>query len=178
MREINLLDRSDPDGGKRASAEGVIRRIAWLSLAALFVSGIVTAGLFLFTRNAVVTLEGIKIQMLRDIQAQSVKEGLLLSLKERTAVASRALDAAKPWGKLFSILGGVAPGISFSSIAVNETGQVNASLELSTLDETFVVASHVMTLSAERKIRSPQMQSFTIREDGSIQLTLLFHPIL
>ncbi len=175
--QINLIQRKSGAFGKLTNIEETLRRVTWIFLLILFVVGVSVSVAYLFTRTNIGRLETRKTRVTRDINAQSVKEGVLLSLKERTAIAARALDAAKPWGKLFTVLREVAREDAFLSIAVEETGRVTASLELVSVDEAVTVVANTIFLFEQRALRSPQMLSFAIRETGQVQITMSFHPV-
>lgn len=176
--EINLIRG---DVGRLAGLvriEDTLRRIAWIALVTVFVCGSIIGAGYIYT---VRTLDASELQverLIRDINAQSIKEGLLLSLVERTAVASRALESAKPWGKVFAVLTQVSPSDSYNSVSIDESALTTSTLELDSVDEAVVVVTNIMSLTEDRRLRSPQILSFSMRENGSIQMTVSFHPVL
>lgn len=177
-RKINLIQQESSRLGRLHDVEERLRRLAWWSLGILFLVGVGIGATFLYTRRTLEQVERTKQTVTREINAQSIKEGLLLSLFERVGIASRALSAAKPWGKLFTILETVAPTGSLNSVSVDESTRVTSTLDLSTIDEGVYVATNLLSLFEDKLIRSPQMHSFSLREDGKIQMSISFQPVL
>lgn len=176
--QINLIQG---DVGRLAGLvhiEDTLRRIAWIALLSILVCGSIIGAGYIYTMR---TLEASELQterLSRDINAQSVKEGLLLSLVERTAIASRALESAKPWGKVFAVLTEVSSQDSYNSVSIDESALATSTLELGSVDEAVVVVTNIMSLTEDRLLRSPQILSFSMRENGTIQMTVSFHPVL
>lgn len=175
--KINLIRRDVGKLREFTAIEDLLRRSTWWFLGGLLVSGVVIGGLFLFVRARVSQLEQEKARVVREINAQSTKEGLLLSLKERVNIASRALDSAKPWGKLFSMMQKISGDEFYNSISIEDSGRVQAVLNLPSVDEAVLAVTNMMGLSLERSLRSPQMLSFTLRDTGNVQLEVSFYPV-
>lgn len=178
LLQINLIRR---DVGRLAGLvriEDTLRRIAWVGLLSVFVFGLIIGAGYIYAMRTLEATELRAGRLSRDINAQSAKEGLLLSLVERTAIASRALESAKPWGKVFAVLSQVAPSDSYNSVSIDGSALATSTLELSSVDEAVVVVTNIMSLTEDRLLRSPQILSFSMRENGIIQMTVSFHPVL
>lgn len=176
--QINLIRG---EGGRLAGImrlEEMLRRVAWISLGLIFASSIGIGFSYLVANNILKKREESNVRLSRSINAQSAKEGLILSLVDRTHIASRALSAAKPWGKLFTLLTQAAPESAYRTVGIDDTSLVTSTLELGSLDDAVNVVSNIITLANDRLLRSPQMQSFSMQENGNIQMTISFHPIL
>ncbi|HLD25039.1 MAG TPA: hypothetical protein VJB96_03940 [Patescibacteria group bacterium] len=176
--EINLIQGDAKRFAGITKIEENLSRLAWILLASVFVLGVGIGSAYMYASQSIAKLESTNVALSRDINAQSVKEGLLLSLVERTGIAQRALAAAKPWGKLFRVLPQVAPESSFRSVSIDETSLVTTTLELGSVDEAVTVVTNMMSLANEKELRSPQMLSFSLKEDESVQMTVSFHPLL
>lgn len=175
--QINLIKRDVSAMSQFSRIEDILRKVASWFLGILFVAGLIVGGTFFFLRSTVAKTEARKVELVREINGQSAKEGILLALKDRIGIAGKALDAAKPWGKLFTIMANIADPSSFNSISIDETGRVSTSLELQSVDDAVIVIANIMSLSLDRSLKTPQMLGFTFREDGKIQLSLSFFPI-
>lgn len=163
--------------GKFSQIEAILRKVASWYLGSLFVVGMIVGGLFFFIQARVTQTEARKVSLVREINAQSAKEGILVALKNRIGIAGKALDAAKPWGNLFTIMNGIADPESFTSISIDDTGRVSATLELFSVDDAVVVIANIMSLSIEKSLKTPQMLGFTFKDDGKVQLSISFFPI-
>ena len=175
--QINLIKRDVGSMGQLSKLEDGLRMAALWFLGGLFVAGLAVGSTFFYLRAQTEKLEMQKLAVVKEINDQTKKEGLLLSLKDRIGIANKVLDAAKPWGKVFNVLGYIAYEGAFNSISVDDTGRVSTSLELGSIDETVDVITNIMALAGERSLRTPQMISFALRDDGRVQLTVSFFPI-
>ncbi|MEK7532915.1 MAG: hypothetical protein AAB542_00615 [Patescibacteria group bacterium] len=176
--EINLIKKDASSFRKLAFLEEKLRIATGWFLGLLFVAGLTIGISFLVMSSRMKTLESRKIELTKQINLQTVKEGILLSLKERTGIAGKALDAAKPWGKLFTLLGLIASEANYNALSIEESGRVTANIYLGSIDEAVVVVSNTISLADEKMLRSPQLISFVFKEDGIVQLSLSFHPAL
>lgn len=176
--DINLLKRTAGGIAQLAFYEERLRAISWWALVALLVTGVIIGTSYVMVSQRVRSLEDEQSKLSQQISAASVKEGILLSLKQRLGVASKALAAARPWGKLFPLLDTIAPSSSFSTVSIDDLGRVNAVLELSTMEEAVAVVTNTLGLADQKLLRSAQLLSFSLRENGTVQLGLSFLPIL
>lgn len=163
--------------GQFSRVEEILRIASLWSLAGLFMVGLIVGSAFLYLRAQTERIQAQRLTIAKEINTQSAKEGLLLSLKDRVGIANKALDAAKPWGEVFSVLSDIAYEEAFSTVSIDETGRVSTGLELASIDETVDVVTNIMALAGERALRTPQMLSFALRDDGHVQLTVSFYPI-
>lgn len=163
--------------GQFSRVEEMLRIVSLWSLGGLFMVGLIVGGAFLYLPVQTERIQAQRLTIAKEINIQNAKEGLLLSLKDRVGIANKALDAAKPWGKIFSVLSDIAYEEAFSTVSIDETGRVSTGLELASIDETVDVVTNIMALAGERALRMPQMLSFALRDDGQVQLTVSFYPI-
>ena len=176
--EINLLKR---DGGSLRTLtdlEDKLHLISWWSLVALFACGIILGTAFFYLNARSDQLQAQNAQLGRQIDAQLVKEGILVSLRERSDVAKRALDAARPWGHLFPILSNIAQPLQLKSVSIDESARVSLVMILGSVDDAVTVVSNVITLSSQHSLRLPQLVSFVIKDDGTVQMGVSFIPTL
>lgn len=176
--DINLLKRDFTSGGVIAAIENKLRIAAWWSIISLLASGIIIGTLYVvLTSRAGLLEEDVKTTAQR-INAQSVKEGILLSLIQRTDIAKKALDAARPWGNLFGILTRMAAPTQLHTLTIDEAGKVNVMFVLSSVDDAVTIVSNVIALTQQQILHNPQLVSFVIQPDGKVQMSLSFVPVL
>ncbi len=176
-KDINLLHQKASSLELVGLLESKLRMAAWWTVSLLLVVGTVVASAFIIVSAQIRNLEASKQNLARDINAQSTKEGILLALKDRVGIATRALDAAKPWGKLFPLIASISPAGGFHSVTVEESGRVSADLALTSIDQAVEVVTSMVILTASRSLRAPQLLSFGLLEDGTVQLTVSFIPV-
>lgn len=176
--KINLIRGEGRQLAGIIRLEEVLRRLSWIILTAVLAVSLVIGFLYLYTSRSMKAAEQRNVRLNQTLNAQSIKEGLILSLVERTRIASKALAAAKPWGKIFSLLTQAAPESTYRTVGIDDTALVTSTLELGSIDEAVTVVVNMISLATNRLLRSPHIQSFSMQEDGSIQMTVSFHPML
>lgn len=176
--EINLIKRDVVSMQSFTGIEEKLRIIAWWFLVGLFGVGLIIGSLFLYLNAGIHQLENEETQLSRQIDAQSVKEVMLITLKERVGIAEKALAAARRWGNLFPILANLAQPVQLNSLSVEETGRVSLILKLASVDEAVTVVTNTINLSDQKIVRTPQLLSFFVKQDGSVQMGLSFVPVL
>jgi hypothetical protein len=176
--EINLLKRDFSSVGVTAEMENKMRAVAWWSLIALFVVGIILTSVYFLLSSRVNQLQGDIKNVSIQINAESVKEGILLSLKERSDVAKKALDAARPWGNLFPLLTRMAQSTQLHSLTIDESGKVSLLLMLPSIDDAVSVVTNIILMTQEKVLRSPQIISLIVQQDSMVQLNVSFTPVL
>ncbi len=175
--EINLIKKDVSSVRKISALEDKLRLIVWWSLGLLLAVGVAIGISYVSISAKTKSLEAKKIDLTRQINLQNIKEGILLSLKDRTAIAGKALDAAKPWGKLFTLLTTIADESNYTALSIEESGRVTTTMNLAGIDDAANVISNVMILAGEKSLRSPQLVSFALRDDTTVQMSLSFNPI-
>jgi hypothetical protein len=175
--DINLIRKDVSSSRKFSVLEEKLRLVSVWFLGGVFVIGIAIGTAYLYISLRVRSLEATKVTLAQQINLQSAKEGILLSLKERTSVAGRALEVAKPWGKMFTVLQEIASEAQYNSLTVDDTGKVTTTLFLGSIDESVSVVLNLVRLVNERMLRTPQLLSFSYKEDATVQMTISFFPV-
>lgn len=172
--EINLMKGASGSKGKLGSLELTLTKLTWWALGGLFSIGLIIGVIYFFGLSKQKQLEAIKEELRIVIQQEVVKEGLLVSLKQRSVIASKALEAAKPYGKLFPLLQTIAPQNYYTSLSIDDVGRSTVSLELPSVEDAVSTIANVLVQTEEKKLRNPQMMSFYLKETGVVQLSLSF----
>ena len=177
-REINLLKNAGATGSVFPELETKLRVAAWWSLVGLLAFGIVLGTAYVVLNAQVAKMQDEKVRLTQSINAQSVKEGLLLSLEQRADLAGKALTAARPWGNLFPLLTQIGQASEFVSINVDEVGKVNVMFKLASVDDAVRVVSNIISLAQSQSLRLPQLLSFTVQNDATVAMGVSFVPNL
>lgn len=175
--DINLIKRNAATQNQYALLEANLRKAAWWGLSIVFVAGVLVGATMLVVSTQLSRAEARHSQLISQINAQSIKEGILVSLKQRVGVAEKALEAAKPWGKLFPVLGQIAPNGGFDALSVEESGRVTADMSLNTIDDAVSIMSNILLLFEQKTIRTPELVSFSFIEEGTIRMAVSFYPV-
>ncbi len=173
---INLLQQKLGPTREVAELEDKLRVAAVWALGAMVLCGVAIGSTYAYFSSSLASLQAEKARVARLINEQSNKEGILLSLKDRTGIAAKALDAAKPWGDLFPLLTQISGG-GYKNVSVDEIGRVNAELSANSIDDAVNVVSNVLALADDRVIRSPKLNMFLIGDEGQIRYVISFVPV-
>ncbi len=176
--EINLI-KSTSTGplGILGTYEKKIRQIAWIALLSLLGLGLVIGVSYIVINAQYRNLEERKAQVTQQLKAATVKEGIVISLKQRVEIAQKALDVARPWGELFPLLEDIGPIGYFVTLTVEESGRVNTVIEAPTIDDAVALVTSTLDLAQADVLRSPQLLSLSLRDSGIVQIGLSFIPI-
>lgn len=172
--EINLLNKASGNQATVVILEKILSKLTWGTLTVLCVLGVIIGSLYLYASTQQKRQDMRKAQLVASLKELASKEGILVSLKQRSAIAAKALNAARPYGELFPLLERIAPSEYFTNLSIDEVGRSTVTLTLPSVDEAVTVISNVLVQFDEKKIRSPQLSSFSLKETGIVQLSLSF----
>lgn len=177
---INLFSSKSNKSPIVQKYEDQLRFIAWIALIFLFTAGAIVGSTYGYVYYKTAQLTEGKQALTRSIAALSVREGLLLALKQRIQIVGNVGKYARPWGGLFPILAAISPAQQYSSLSIDEAGKVTVYLELQSIEEALITAHSVIDLAMgdARQLKNPQLLALIYREDGTVQLGVSFFPIL
>lgn len=174
--EINLIEP-----GSFASAfpvEAQLQRVSVITLTILIVIGLVLGigVLYLRVQGKLLTQAH---QVLSDsINNQGEKESLFLGVRDRLRVAQLTVDAGVKWSRMLGIINSIVQPPTLSSISVESTGYVVLTMELSRMEDAFVILSNIVSEITNKTIRNPQIMSFQLSKTGGVQFVLGFQSAL
>ena len=93
--EINLLKKSSSARGTITTIERYLSLMMWWSLTGLLVLGVLIGTGYLYARYQADQVSQKNDTLLQSIRAQTVKEGFLVSLKQRAFIAWRGAGCGK-----------------------------------------------------------------------------------
>lgn len=176
--EINLLKTSSSLKGKLSFIEKKVTKITWWVLSGLLLVGVVIVTSYFFALTRVRQLEAKNVDLLVSIRKHAVTEGILVSLKQRSAIAAKALQTARPYGKLFPLLETIAPQTYYTTLSIDDVGRSTVTLEVPSVDEAVTTVKNVLTQVEAKTLRNPQMLSFFLKETGIVQISFSFIAVL
>ena len=121
-------------------------------------------------------LTGNKGKLTQQINSQSQKEGIFLSLKARTDVVGNIMSVQKSWIPLLEALITVSLPPKLSSVIIDEEGKASIVIRAESLEEAASATSGLLRLNGERVVRLPQLVSLTLDKDGIVRLVFAFFP--
>lgn len=172
--EINLLKKTTSARGTVTVIEKYLSRVMWFSLTGLLVAGVIIGTVYLYLQYQRDQTSQKNAILLQSIREQTKKEGFLVSLKQRALVAGKGLDAARPYGNLFPILEMIAPAQYFATLSIDDVGRSTVSLKLPTMEDAVTTIANILVLVEEKKLRNPQMISFSLKDTGIVDISFSF----
>ncbi len=172
--KINLIQNRTEVSPQLVMVIALLRRLSLWVLVIFIVSGILVGGMYYYfsIRNEELAA---KQQQLSQVIAQSTRtEGLLVSVTQRAALTKKILDIQKPVGMVFdTVVQFVSPG-KISNISFDDTDTVSLMVHVNSIPEGIFMTDDLVNLAAMNLVRKPQLVSFSIGPDGSIDMGLSF----
>lgn len=175
--DINLLQSKTVLPPQLAAIEGRLRQASYMSLAILLVAGVLVGVTYLFFQNQKRVLEETRTQLIRKINAQSQKEGFLVAVRERLGVVDKVLAYQLPWAQIMDTIKTIALPPKLNAISVEEQNKVTLSVKADSIEETLNMVNAIVAGVEQKKLRNPQLVSFQLEKDGSVQLMFSFVPL-
>ncbi len=174
MRTINLIKPTT--SGLQVSGEmvGVIRKITYGSLIALIVSGLVVGAVFLLVQSVERQRVEEKKVLVDELTRNTTKEGLLLSVAERSTVIGKILKGERNIRPLFGQFSSVIPLELLKSLSVDEGNNVVISATVPTIPQLVAVVDSLEKHVTQTQAINPQLLSLSMGKDGGFVISFSF----
>jgi hypothetical protein len=151
-----------------------LRKLSLWALLLLSISGIFVSGTYYYMLIRRDQLTSTK-QRLSDIIAQNpTKEGLLVSVQQRSALITKIFGVQKPVSKVFDTVDAFVSGSQMSVIALDDRNIVSLSIHAQSITEVISITDMLITQAAQNQVKAPQLVSLTLGKDGGVDLGLSF----
>lgn len=175
--DINLLKAKTLLTPQMLAIEEQLRRASLIFLLFLLGTGIFFSVGYLILRRSHEGLVADKQAVMTAISAQTRKEGLSLSIKDRLTIAGKIIEQEKSWIAVLDLIERIVGSGKHTSFTVNDKEEVSLSINTASLEEAFVVVDHVLTESKTKALAHPILDTVQYQKDGSVRLSLTFVPI-
>lgn len=171
---INLIRTKTGGSSQYDAVFESLRRAAtaglWLFLLAAFALG--ASYYYFYTEQGRLAKQRSELYF-RVNQARN-KEGLLISIKERTAIVDRVLAAQKPWADMLDLLGTIVVPPALSTISVDDQNKIVVGITAPSIDDIVEPMERFVEYAREGKIRIPQILSVQFDKNGKVTVSLVF----
>lgn len=174
MKTINLIQTKIEINAQTEIVTVLLRRISLWALALLIVSGLIVSGIFYYVRARDEQLTRTKLQLSQIVTENFTKEGLLASIKQRTAQITKILGVQKPVKNVFDILVLLGPPDQISSVSLDDANKVSLMISARSITEAVSVSDALVRETFLKRVRSPQLISFVLGKDGGIDIGVSF----
>lgn len=176
-RTINLLYTQADRSPALATIEQHIQQVSYWLVSGVLLVGLVAGGVYLYLLGVVKSQEAARDRVAQAVDAQKDKEGLFLSIKERSKIVGRVTGAQKPWAKVVDIAGSFIPPEYISYLTVSEeTNKVILSLVLPSFDRVYPFIDAVAAGVGVGAVRQVELTSFAMGKTDAVELTISFVP--
>ena len=175
--DINLLKTKSPLSPRSEAIELQLRSSSMWGLILFVAIGVLAGGWFLIMQLRLNSLKSARSQLVKQIAAESQKEGLLLTVKDRVAVAEKVLATQTLWPPVFDKVVALAQPPILTAITNDEQQRINMAVGARSLDEALNVTSALIAIAEDKQVRLPQLKGLTVDREGNIRLVLNFYPV-
>jgi hypothetical protein len=174
LNSINLIRTKTGSSHQYEAIEASLKKTGYIGLIGICCVGFILAIVyFLFTQEKS-HLETTKQTLVQELTKNAQKQGMFLSIKDRTKIVKRVMVNQKPWAQLLDRVTQIIAPPSLSSISVDDQNKVTITLNASSVDSVLVAVNALIAQAKENKIVNPQLLSFQIGKNGSIESMISF----
>lgn len=171
---INLIQTKAKGSARLAAIEQSLHKSAVISLIIFVSLGVIAGGIFAYYTFRKQSLEPRKKLYVTQINAAKNKEGLLLSIKDRTKIVSNVLFVQRPWASVLDIVSSVVSLNSLSNLSADEQNKFSVSFSAQSLDEVLIPIKQLITFGESGTIKNPELVSVQFSKDGTVDITIAF----
>jgi len=113
-------------------------------------------------------------QLSQVISQSTAKEGLLVSVKQRSALTSKILGVQHPVGKVFDTLSTVVTSGQMTAVSLDDHNKVLLTIHAQSITDVISITDTLIKQTTTNFVRSPQLVSLTLGHDGGVDVGLSF----
>jgi hypothetical protein len=175
VRTINLIQtKQQEESPQMGIVIAFSRRLSLWALTIFIVSGIVIGGMYYYLKVRYDQLVATRQELTQNITQNATKEGLLASVKQRTALITKIFGVQQPVGNVFDLLTSfLSPG-QMSDVSIDEKNNVSFTIHTASIDDVISVTDTLIKQTTEHHIKAPQLTSLTLAKTGGFDVGLSF----
>lgn len=174
MKTINLIQTRVSPNPQMEIVAALLRRISLWALAILIFSGVAVSAIFYYIRAREEQLAQTKQQLSQIVTQSTAKEGLLASVKQRSAQITKIFGVQKQVSKVFDLIAALISPNQISSVSLDDANNVILMIHAQSIPEAVSITDVLVTQTTLNKVRAPQLVSFVLGKDGGIEIGLSF----
>lgn len=175
---INLISTNIEYTPEFSGLYGTLRRISYGSLILFIVLGVIVGGIAAYLSARENNLTAQKDALTATMNQVSVKEGLLLTVRQRVSVIDKITLSQKQIAPLFTAIDNILSGGQLISLSLDEVGQTVLTAHVNTLENAISLVDSLLASSQSKALTKPALTSFTIAKDGGFDIAVSFVPKL
>ncbi len=173
-RIINLIPAKPEESPQTGIIMAFAQRLSLWALAIFLVSGVVIGGAYYYLKLRYDQLVITRQELSQIITQNATKEGLLVSIKQRTALITKIFSVQQPIGDVFDmIVPYVTPG-QISDVSMDDKNNVSLSVHVASIDDAVAITDALIKQTAANRVRAPQLDTLQLTKTGIINVRLSF----
>lgn len=174
MKTINLIRAKTAMSSQSGMVMVLFRKLSLWALAILIGSGVLVSGMFYYLQVRHEQLIHTQQQLLEVISQSTAKEGLLVSVKQRSALTNKILGVQHPVGKVFDTVGAIISAGQTSGISFDDRNTVALTIHAQSITDVISITDTLIKQTTANLVKAPQLVSFTLGKDGGVDVGLSF----
>jgi hypothetical protein len=174
LNNINLIRTKTSSSPQLEAIEASLKKTGYLGLAIICSIGIVAGIVYIFLLQQKTYLEATKENLGKEITKNIQKEGMYISIKDRTRIVKLVMANQKPWTQLLDRVATIVSPPALTDITVDDLGKITISIRAGSVDTILNTANALIEQANQNHIINPQLISFQIGKTGSITATITF----
>jgi hypothetical protein len=174
LNNINLIRTKTGSTHQYEAVEVSLRKTGYIGLIGILCIGFILAVIYFFFAQEKSHLETKKQNLVRELTLNAQKQGMFLSIKDRTKIVKRVMANQKPWALLLDRVTQIMQPPALSNVMVDDQNKVTITLAAQNVDTILTAVSALITQANENTILNPQLLSFQIGKNGNIESTISF----
>lgn len=171
---INLISTQAGQGPEFGALAATLKKVCYGSVIIFLASGLIVGAAYAFVRIQIGRLNEEKSTFAQAISASSVKEGLLLSLKNRIAVMDKLATSEKHMDILFNRISEIGATAPIKSFTLDDKNQVTMITQVNAIEQGILVTDAVIKEALAGNLTKPSLVSMTLDKTGTYNLTVSF----
>ncbi len=171
---INLIRTKTSSSPQLEAIEASLKKTGYVGLIGFLSVSFVLVVVYLFFFQEKNRLQTIHESLTNQLIANSQKEAMYVSIKDRTNIVSKALTSQRPWTQLLDQITSFVQPPTLSDISVDDQGKITMSIKADSVDSMLQVINGIIAETQNNEIVNPQLVSFQLGKNDSIQSTISF----
>jgi hypothetical protein len=174
LTNINLIRTKTSSSPQLEAIEMSLRRTGYVAVALFLCVSFVLGVVYVFIIQEKSRLESVQQNLTRELTANLQKEGMFLSIKDRTRIVKKVMETQKPWAQLLDRVSEIMPPPALSDVTVDDQSKITISIHAGSVDTILQAVNSLISQANNNRIINPQLLSFQIAKTGSITATISF----
>jgi hypothetical protein len=164
--QINLFKSQSPVTPELLDKMALFRKYGIIAIIVTVVLGVAISFIYGALATQKSLLNSTQKQLTKQIESQSQKEGLFMTLKQRITSIKNIRSSTIAWQSVIDTASSIATPPVLQTIRVGEMDRTEMMVRPASIAETLTIVTNIVSRARENKLRDPRLISFTIGKDG------------